>query len=61
MQLLNPSWIFSFEVWKMEKGKLKKNESFELPSVSEFSMSFLLSSEMIKPFSVDNWQLLSNG
>ena len=45
----------------MENGKLKEKELFELPSVSIESISFLLSSEMIKPFSVDNWQLISNG
>lgn len=45
----------------MEKGKLKEKESFELPTVARDSISFLLSSEIIEPSSVDNWQLLSNG
>ena len=53
--------MFSLEVWKMEKGMLKEKESFELPSVSVHSIGFLLPSEMMKPFSVDNWLLLSNG
>ena len=45
----------------MEKEKLKEKVSFELPLVLKDSIGFLLSSEMMKPFIVENWQLFSNG
>ena len=49
------------EQWKIEKGALKKIESFDLPFVSGNSVGFLLFYKMEEPFSGDNWQLLANG
>ena len=57
---LNVTCRFRWEEWKMKKGRVKKKEYLGLPNIffSQVALSFLFSSEMIKPFNVDTWQLL---